>query len=107
MSIKISATVHGFMCGEAWGGGLAGMPATVMLPRERAPLAQTLAAYLRRHGGDFQGAKFTADSTLELKTIKRLKTGATVTKARTWLLSDFPSVAQFVDAENLASEFER
>ena len=98
--------LRGGITGDMWMGGKGWISHSERLSRnEHEPFAahleglrETLNSILMRHGGDFNGSRFTADTVVEI-TAHRGNAHHRTTHTHMLELVDCPSVADMVDAE--------
>lgn len=97
----ITATLYGTLHGRIWQGCTAQLPITADLSRAKRAggFAETIAATLRKKGGDFQFAKLTGDSRLHVECVRYIGNGRRIVRERDVALECFPSLAAFVDTD--------
>lgn len=104
-------TLDGYMVGRIWWpvGAPASLPVRDRLDRsrflERPSIVDMLDSYLAEHGGDFQGALFHPETTLEIRSVAYLDSPSGVRHQRRWehvhtlRLADLPSCAHLVSTD--------
>ncbi len=110
-----SVEVSGAICGEIWqpGVGMCGTPHSFDVSRRLARFADASDATMRdvilhelmERGGNFQDARFSADTVVCVTRTRREKSGAVSTHSRAVLLSAWPDCSDLVYADAYASDF--
>jgi hypothetical protein len=106
--------LRGAITGDMWMGGRGAILVDVRLSRnehepfadylERGMTRESLDSVLARHGGDFQGPRFTEDTMLTIESRSHTR-HTSVTRARSVALVDLPSVADLVEADIYVTDF--
>lgn len=113
MSAHVEAYLSGGICGPIWWpvGEICGRPLRVNLRdkfkrfSEPASFRDVLESVLMHEGGDFQSAKFSADT--EIVFLRKTRTGGTTHQIRTRVreLASLPGFSDLVDADHFTSDF--
>lgn len=110
--MHVDIELHGYVCGKIWWpvGAKCGKPLRMDLKRERGrftekpDLRDLIGHVLCENGGDFQFAMLTADSEIVFR-IARQDGNRRAVKTISRPVTDFPSIADYVDAETESFEF--
>lgn len=110
--MHVTVRISGAICGDMWMPQVkAGRPINVDLTdyRDRftawAGITETVESIVMHEGGDFQCARFTADTEIILETRRKLGPGKYLYRCKRFQFEDCPSLADWTDPEAYVCDF--